>query len=154
MKRTLFDKPARSDKIYFLGDFPTSCNTNTAGKFVGLSAWLETPVLWKSMADVTQCEIHSQIEVSPTAGEAAKRNCPVPNPRDGSLARTHTPDTPHAPCSRAILPGQTSHTGIYFPILFPFSGSDYTGERICERASAGFPAELEQLPGRREVPSQ
>lgn len=74
MKRALFDKSPCSDRIYFLGDFPTSCNSNTAGKsVVGLSAWLETPVLRKSMADVTQCKIHSQIQVSPTAWETLQQ---------------------------------------------------------------------------------
>lgn len=71
-KKTLLDKSPPSDKIYFLGDCPTGCNTNTAGKSVGLSAWLETPVLWKSMADVAQCEIHSCIEVNPTAWETVQ----------------------------------------------------------------------------------
>lgn len=39
--------------INCLGGVPTSCNTNTAGKSAGLSARLHTPVLLKSMADVT-----------------------------------------------------------------------------------------------------
>lgn len=92
MKRTLYDKSPRSDRIYFLGDFPTSCNINTTGKSLGISAWLETPVLWKSVADVTQCEIHRSKSSSPGV-HAAKRNPPVPNPQDCNLTNTHTPWT-------------------------------------------------------------
>lgn len=134
IKRTLFAKPPHSDRIYSLGGFPASCNTSTSGKSVGLSVWLQAPVLWKSMADVTQCEIQSQAEVSPTACKTMQRTHCIANPRDHNLPSRHTLATPHAPCPQATLPGQTGCTAVYFPIPLPVSGTDCDGEITCEQA--------------------
>lgn len=117
-----------------LETFQPAVTLNTTGKSSGVSAWLETPVLWKSIADVTQCEIHQSKSNSPGLC-AAKRNHPMPNPQYCNCPNTHT-HPGHT--SHSLLPDNPSWPNelhwYLLSIIFPIFGTDYTGEITCEQA--------------------